>query len=468
MSHELFAPEVREMLANQDYEGLRSLCETLHPATVAEAMKEGFEPDEIWQVLSTTDLRTQALIFEYLPITQQVELVEGKARPQVGKLIERMSHDDRVDLLQRLPPRVKESLLRLVDEAERRDIATLVTYREGSVGSLMTTDYAWIPPSLTASEAIDQLRQQAPDKETIYYVYVLDEPRKRPESGLAPRKLLGVISLRDLILAPRQALVRDLMEEEIVTLHVEDDRRVAAEVLARYDFIALPVVDDDGGMVGIITHDDIIDVIQQEATGDLQRQAGIGPIEGSYLEARFSNVWYNRAKWLLLLFVLQTGTVYVMNRYEDKLTIAALVTCLPLVLSVGGNSGSQAATLVVRALALEEIVVRDWYKVLGRELLMGGALASVLGVTGLIRTYFATPPSLVDGPNLLTKLTIVLGLSVALACLWGTLLGSMLPIFFRWLGFDPALISSPAIATLSDVSGIIIYANVAILIFGLT
>ena len=468
MSHPLFSPEIREMLTDRDDFGLRSLCETLHPATVAEAMEEGFSAEEIWRILGTTDLRTQASIFEYLPIARQVEMVEGEARPQVAKLIEKMSHDDRVDLLRRLPTRVKESLLRLVDEADRRDIATLVSYGEGSVGSLMTTDYAWVPPSLTASEAIDQIRRQAPDKETIYYVYVLDEPRKRPDGAMAPRKLLGVISLRDLILAPRQAIVRDLMEEEIVALNVEDDRREAAETLARYDFIAIPVIDADGGMVGIITHDDIIDVIQQEATGDLQRQAGLGPIDGSYLEASFANVWYNRAKWLLLLFVLQTGTVYVMNRYEDKLTIAALVTCLPLVLSVGGNAGSQAATLVVRALALEEIEIRDWLKVFGRELLMGGGLAAILGITGLIRTYIATPPSLIDGPDLLTQLTFVLGLSVALACLWGTLLGSMLPIFFRWLGFDPALISSPAIATLSDVSGIIIYANVAMLIFGLS
>lgn len=467
MPHPLFTPEIREMLVENDEEGLRTLCETLHPATIAEALDDDdFGVDDVWRLLGTTDLRTQASLFEYLPMSRQVELAEGPARPQVARLIGKMSHDDRVDLLRRLPTRVKESLLRLVDEADRKDIATLVSYEENSVGALMTTDYAWVPPSLTAAEAIDQLRQQAPDKETIYCVYVLGEPTRRPDGGVSPRKLLGVVSLQDLILAPRHALIRNLMEEEIVSLRVDDTRSDAAEALARYDFIAMPVVDANEALVGIITHDDVLDVIQQEATEDLQRQAAVGPIEGSYLEARFGNVWYNRAKWLTLLFVLQTGTVYVMDRYEDKLAVAALVSCLPLVLSVGGNAGSQAATLVVRALALEEIDVLDWLRVLGRELLMGGALAALLGLLGLIRTWIATPSDMVGHDSeVLTRLTYVLGIAVALICLWGTLLGSMLPLFFRRLGFDPALISSPAIATLSDVSGIIIYANVAALFF---
>jgi magnesium transporter len=388
-----------------------------------------------------------------------------------------MSHDDRVDLLRRLPNRVKESLLRSVDEADRRDIATLFKYGENTVGSLMTTDYAWLPPTLTAAEAVDQLRQQAPDRETIYYIYVLGEPQRRPEGGVAPRRLLGALSLRDLILAPRTALIRDLMEQEIVALKYNDDRETAADVLARYDFIAVPVVDENGGMVGIVTHDDIIDVIQQEATEDLQRQAAVGPFEGNYLEAGFGTVWYNRVKWLALLFILQMVTVYVMAFYEKQIAVsAALIACLPLVLSVGGNAGSQAATLVVRALALDQLEPREWRRVLGRELLMGAALAGSLGVLALIRTWYLTPASLLEPAippepdllaprELLAKLTYVLGLAVAGTCMWGTLLGSILPLVIRRLGADPALVSSPAIATLSDVSGIVIYASIAAVFF---
>lgn len=465
MAHPLFGPEIREMLADRDEIGLRSLADSLHPATVAEALADDFTPEEVWGVLSPNDIRTQAAIFEYLPPARQVEMVE-QARPQVGQLIGKMSHDDRVDLLRRLPGRVKESLLRLVDEADRRDIATLFTYGENTVGALMTTDYAWLPPTLTAAEAIDQLRQQAPDRETIYYIYVLGDPRRRPDGGVAPRKLLGVISLRDLILAARHALIRDLMDEELVALRIDDDREKAAEVLARYDFLAMPVVDEAGGMVGIVTHDDVIDVLQQEATEDLQRQAAVGPIEGNYVEARFWTVWWSRAKWLVLLFALQTITVYVMDHYQEKIAVsAALLACLPLVLSVGGNAGSQAATLVVRALALEEVKVGQWYRVLAREVLMGGALAGTLGLLALGRTWFLTPGHLTAPGGVLEKLTVVLALSVAAICLWGTMLGSLLPLFFRRMGFDPALISSPAIATLSDVSGIAIYATIAAAVF---
>lgn len=465
MTHSLFGPEIRQMLADKEADGLRTFCESLHPATVAEALADELTAAQIWEAISPTDLRTQAAIFEYLPAAQQVEMIDH-ARPQVGQLVEKMSHDDRVDLLRRLPARTKESLLRLVDEADRRDIATLFTYGENTVGALMTTDYAWLTPDLTATEAIDQLRQQAPDKETIYYIYVLGDPMRRIDGGVAPRRLLGVITLRDLILAPRHARVRDLMEVDPVALRYTDDRAEAADVLARYDFLAVPVLDAAGGMVGIVTHDDVIDVIQKEATEDLQRQAAVGPIEGTYLEAGFATVWYNRMKWLAMLFVLQMVTVYVYAYYEDRLSVSlALMACLPLVLSVGGNAGSQAATLVVRALALDEIRPRQWPRVLVRELLMGLALAACLGVMSLVRTRYMTPADLLQGEDVLLKLTYTLGIAVAATCLWGVLLGSLLPLAIHRMGFDPALVSSPAIATLSDVSGIIIYASTAAAFF---
>lgn len=459
MSHPLFGPEVREMLAEHDAEGLRSLCDTLHPATVAEALDDEFTPEQIWEVISPSDLRTQAAIFEYLPTSRQVEMVEGTGRPQVGKLVEKMSHDDRADLLRRLSGRVREALLRLVDEADRRDIATLFTYEAGTVGSLMTTDYAWLPPTLTAAEAIDQLRQQAPDRETIYYVYVLGEHCRPPAGGgVATRRLLGIVSLRDLILAPRHAKISDLMETEFVALKLDDDRKTAAETLARYDFIAMPVVDPDGGMLGIVTHDDVIDVLQQEATEDLQKQAGVGPIEGAYLDASFWSVWRSRVLWLAIVFAMQMFSINAMAAFEDKLKVfAALAAFVPLCLSVGGNTGSQAATLVIRALALDDIRVADWIRVFRRELLMGLALALSLGVLSVARTWLLTPDNLYKNSDELLRLTYAISLAVMAICLWGALLGAMLPLIIRRLSGDPALISSPAIATISDVSGIYIY-----------
>src|SRR5262245_24636706 len=311
MPHALFGPELRVMLADDDAAGLKAFCESVHPATAAEALDDR-SAAEIWTVLSQADVRTQAAIFEYLPLGKQIDVVESH-REGVAKLIEKMSHDDRVDLLRRLPARASESLLRLVDEADRRDIATLFKFGETTVGAIMTTDYAWLPPTLTAAEAVDQLRQQAPDKETIYYLYVLDEPKRRPDGAALPRKLLGALSLRDLILAPRFTLVRDLMEDELVTLNYQDDQEKAAQVLARYDFIAVPVVDDAGGMLGIVTHDDVLDVVQEEATEDLQRQAAVGPIEGNYLDASFYRVWISRVKWLAILFLAQMFTINVIS-----------------------------------------------------------------------------------------------------------------------------------------------------------
>jgi magnesium transporter len=471
MPHPLFTPEVRLMLDERNDAALREFCESLHPATVAEALDDEFTPEQVWEAISHANIRSQASVFEYLPPARQVEMIE-KARPQVGQLLGKMSHDDRVDLLRRLPARVNEALMRLVDEADRKDIATLGQYGADTVGAMMTTDYAWLPGTLTAAEAIDQLRQQAPDRETIYYVYVLDEAARKPDGTLAPRRLLGVVSLRDLILAPRHALIRDLMESEVEALRYDEDREAVTKLFARYDFIAVPVVDDRFGLLGIVTHDDVLDVVQAEATEDLQRQAGVGPIDGNYLDARFGRVWYSRAKWLTLLFLMQMVTIEVMAHYEGKLNGGAaradasglgfMIVFIPLCLSVGGNAGSQASTLVTRALALEQIRARDWLRVFRRELLMAAALAATLGVMAVARTYVATPgdvrAQVPEGGfwNLIWVVTF----SVMGICLTGALVGAMLPLGIKAVGGDPALMSSPLIATVSDVLGIVIFFSI--------
>ncbi|MCE9563061.1 MAG: magnesium transporter [Planctomycetes bacterium] len=467
MSHPLFTPEITLMLAEANAAGLREFCESLHPATVAEALDSEFTPEQIWEVISHANIRTQASIFEYIPPALQVEMAE-KARPQMGQLLTKMSHDDRVDLLKRLPGRVAESVMRLVDEADRKDIATLFSYGENTVGAMMTTDYAWLPATATAAEAIDQLRAQAPDKETIYYVYVLDDASRRSDGSLAPRRLLGVISLRDLILAPRHALVRELMETDLATLRYDQDKDAVAQLFARYDFIAAPVVDDSFGLLGIVTHDDVLDLVQREATADLQRQAGVGPITGTYLDASFWMVWKSRAFWLGALFVLQMGTINVMAHFESDLErVAYLMVFVPLCLSVGGNAGSQAATLVIRALALEEIRTRDWLLVFRRELLMAAALAAGLGVLSIVRTYFFTPESVLAKlpPGFFWNLNWAITFSVMGICLCGAVIGAMLPLAIKSFGQDPALMSTPFIATLSDVLGIIIFFNFVKLFF---
>jgi magnesium transporter len=523
MVHHLFGPEARLMLQENDAAGMQTFCETLHPATVAETLAEEFSVEENWRFLSHTSIRHQAAIFEYFPIDWQVKMVAGTGRQHMARLIEQMSHDDRVDLLRRLRPRVAEELLRLVDEADRRDIATLVKYGENTAGALMTTDYAWLPANITVGEALDRLRLQAPDRETIYIVYVLDDNRK----------LLGVASLRDLILANRHALIRDVMEEDVVTVKVTDDREHVAKELARYNLIAIPVINDQRQLVGIVTHDDVIDVVVQEATEDVLRMGAVGPITENYLEANFFTVWRKRTFWLACLFIAELFTFTALSYFDEAIAeVLVLALFVPLCISTGGNSGSQAATLITRSLALGQVTARDWWRVLRHELAMGLALGVTLGMIGFLRgsltpndvrgniakrkepfevkvpanlqaerkgegryqfpagVYMTTEADKemvvvlpegkeddvqIEGGNYRFpaecqiryqavsrwQLAWVIAQAVAAICLWGTMVGSMLPLVFKRIGVDPGIASSPFVATFVDVTGIVIYFTIA-------
>jgi magnesium transporter len=452
----LFGPEIRLMLQEGDATEMKTFAETLHPATVASALEGGLDVEEVWRFLENTSIKHQATIFEYFPIEWQVKMVEGTGQQHMAKLIEQMSPDHRADLLRRLAPRVTESLLRLVDEADRRDIAALVKYPENTAGALMTTDYAWLPANILAGEALDRLRLLAPKSETIYYIYILDDDRK----------LLGVVSLRDLIVASRQTPIRDLMEKDVLFVRVTDDREHVAKEMARFDLLAIPVVDENGRMVGIVTHDDVIDVVVQEATEDVHRMGAVGPITENYLEANLFTVWRKRAVWLAALFVAEMFTFNAMAHFDDAMkAVTVLALFVPLCLSTGGNSGSQAATLIIRAMALGQVTTRDWFRVLRHEMVMGIVLGLTLGAIGLARAWLLTPDHVLENETRpktdLFFLTIVVGQAVAAICVWGTLIGSMLPLIFKRLGVDPGVASSPFVATFVDVTGIIIYFSIA-------
>jgi magnesium transporter len=541
MSHPLFGPEAQLMLEKNDVEGMETFCETLHPATVAEALADQFSVEDVWKFLRTTDIAHQAAIFEYFPLEWQVKMVQGAGQAQMARLIEEMSSDDRADLLRRLGPRAAENLLRLVDEADRRDIARLVKYPENTAGALMTTDYAWLPENITVEDALERLRLQAPDKETIYYVYVLNDQRK----------LLGVVSLRELIMASRRAVLHDLMETKPVTVCVTDDREKVAQEITRYDLLAIPVVDAEDRLVGIVTYDDATDVVVAEATEDAHRMGAVAPLAENYLEASFVEIWRKRAFWLACLFLAELFTFTALAYFEDAIAeVVVLSLFVPLCISTGGNSGSQAATLITRAMALGQVSRTAWLRVLRHEILMGLVLGLTLGAIGFFRasltpaevrgnspprferftvtvpesrkletnerkkatwmglgpdetTVLVTVPAKVeqiivsdepvvvelpedkelpsptaDGAGNLVyefpkkctiprppvdrwKLSMVIALAVACICLWGTLIGSMLPIFFRSIGVDPGVASSPFVATFVDVTGIVIYFSIA-------
>jgi magnesium transporter len=449
MSNPLLLPELRIMLDENDEPGLAAVFSELHPASIAD-FSEGLSTEETWRLLERASVAAQADVFTYFPMAKQLNLAEGRGHERMAKLLEEMAPDNRVDLLQRLEPEVVDGLLPLVAKAERQDIRLLLSCPEGSAGSVMTTEYASLRADMTVESAIAQLRKQAPETETIYYVYVLDEHRH----------LLGFVSLRDLILAKPDALVGDIMQREVVSVRVDADREHVAHELARYDFLAIPVVDDQNRLTGIVTHDDIIDVVVEEATKDVHQMGAVGALIESHLDAPFLTVWRKRSIWLSCLFIAELCTFSAMAHFEHAIaSVVVLSFFVPLCISTGGNSGSQAATLITRAMALEQVQPAEWWRVVKHELLMGIALGLTLGAIAF--TQAALTPQSVLGDVNRWMLAFVISQSVTVICLWGTLVGSLLPLGFRQLGIDPGYASSPFVATFVDVTGIVIYLSIA-------
>jgi magnesium transporter len=445
----LLTPELREMLDTNDAGGLREFCEAIHPSSVAEFMEE-LSVAQTWKVLSHAEPKRQAAIFEYFPPTRQHELIGGAERNQLARLIEAMEPDDRASLVRSLDERLREELLPLVAAAEREDIRRLLQYPENSAGSIMTSNYAWLPEDITEAEALVRLRQQAPDRETIYYVYVLD----------SERRLTGIVSLRGLIVGRPSDRVSDQMSRKVVSVRVDEDKEDVARKFAQYDFLALPVVDQENRLVGMITHDDVLDVVVDEATEDVHRMGAVGPGVENHLAAPFVTVWRKRVLWLSCLFIAELATFTALSHFEDAIeAVVVLALFVPLCISTGGNSGSQAATLITRSLALGHITVRDWRRVLRHELLMGLALGVALGAIGFARAALTTQAVLGEASR--WQLALVISQSVMAICLWGTVIGSLLPLLFKRLGFDPGMASSPFVATFVDVTGIIIYFSFA-------
>jgi magnesium transporter len=442
----LLVPELREMLLEQDGVAMREFCEVLHPAGVAENLEE-LDDDDIWEVLTHAPLRRQVEIFAFFPLERQRRLVVGADHKRLAGLIEEMAPDDRADLLSELEPAQVESLLPLVAQAERAEIRRLLSYPESSAGSLMTTDYASLPEDVTVREALNLLRLQAPDRETIYYVYIVGEQRV----------LRGFVSLRKLILAHPERRVGDLMDSDIIFARVTDDQELVAWRMAKYDFIAMPVVDEQDRLVGIITHDDVLDVVQEEATEDAHRQAAIAPLEQSYIATPIPVIVWKRIVWLVVLFGTSCLTAWILKRYEDVSRLYVwLSTFIPLVIASGGNAGSQSATLIIRTLSLNEAKVTQWPLIVGRELLVGLTLGAILAAIGFVPAYFLAESN-VHG-------ALVVSATVATVVLLGALVGSMLPVIFKRMGMDPALMSNPLIAALCDVSGVVIFYTLVTLV----
>jgi len=382
---------------------------------------------------------------DQLQLLQEFSLVERRSWLRL------LEPDDAADVIQEAPEEEREGLIALLDEAARKEVRALLAYAEDDAGGLMSPRYARLRPDMTVDEAISYLRRQARQRlETIYYVYVLDDHQR----------LLGVVSFRELFVAASGARVREVMETDVVVAHEELDQEALGHLFARHDLMAIPVVDGEGRLKGIVTVDDIVDVVQEEATEDAQKFGGMSALDAPYLSIKLPEILRKRVGWLTVLLVAQSMTVTALHYFEDQLARAVVLALfVPLIISSGGNSGSQASTLVVRAMALGEVRLRDWWRVFLRELTSGISLGAILGTIGLVGTLIFWP-----GIESVALVALTIGLSLVGVVLWGTLVGSMLPFILRRLGFDPASASAPLVATLSDVTGLVIYFSVASLV----
>ena len=413
---------------------------------------------EVWGILSPEDRlagfrlldpgEADEFFFD-LSARDQAELLMGLTIAQRRLWLRTLAPDDAADCVQEADEEERAGLLNLLDEPTRREVSALLAYEEDDAGGLMSSRFARLRAEMTVDEAISYLRRQALshiDVETIYYIYVLDNAQN----------LQGVVSFRELFSERGDRLVRDVMRTEFVTVPEEMDQEAVARVMAEYDIVAVPVLDPSGRMVGIVTVDDIVDVVQEEATEDVQKFGGMEALEEPYLRTTFFELIKKRGGWLALLFVGETFTATAMNFFNDEISQQIfLASFVPLIISSGGNSGSQASTLVLRALTLGEIRIRDWWRVVRREFFSGLVLGTMLGLIGFMRVIIWQAVLPQDYPTM--PFATMIFFSLVGVVMFGTLTGALLPIILRKLGFDPASASAPLVATMVDVTGLIIY-----------
>ncbi len=454
MESESLQQRLVELLRIGDFPGLKQELQSLLPADFAEALKAlaAKEQAVLFRLLHT---EAAAEVFEYLPVEDQEALIHAMGNEESAKILEAMASDDRTALLEELPTHVCARLVELLSPEERKVALRLLDYPEDSVGRLMTSEFFTIRDHWTAGEVLEHIRRHGRDSETLNVLYVVD----------GNGRLLDDVRIREFLLCPLDVTVLQLRDEVCVALTATDDQETAVAAFRKYDRTVLPVVDGKGGLVGIVTVDDVLDVVEEEATEDIQKLGGLEKLDEPYMEISFGRLVKKRATWLVVLFVGELFTATAMKHYEGEIAKAlVLAAFVPLIISSGGNSGSQAATLIIRAMGIGEVKLKDWWRVMRREIFSGLTLGLILGILGALRiTLWAEIfPGIYGEHWALIALTV--SLSLIGVVLWGTLSGSMLPFLLKRLGLDPATSSAPFVATLVDVTGLVIYFAVAGLI----
>jgi magnesium transporter len=450
----LLLPEIKSLIDARDFGALRELFREWPRADVAEVILDMPENDQviIFRVLPAA---LAADVFEYLDVDAQQQLLRAMAHEQVVAILNEMSPDDRTALLEEMPSAAARQLIKLLTPEERKIATALLGYPENSVGRLMTPDFIAVKDDWTVQHVLDYVREYGQDKETLNVIYVVDDHGK----------LIDDLRVREILLRPLTAKVSDIRNDTFAALKVNDSQQEALNIFRKYDRAALPVVDSSEVLVGIVTGDDMLDVAEEEATEDIQKLGGMEALDEPYTTIPFLRMLKKRATWLILLFLGEMLTATAMQGYNSEIEKAAILAMfLPLIISSGGNSGSQATTLVIRAMALGELRLVDWFGVVRKELLSGVSLGLILGTIGFFRISLWQYLHIFDYGPYHWLVAITVGVALVGVVLWGTLSGALLPFLLRRCGLDPAASSAPFVATLVDVTGLVIYFNVALLI----
>ena len=450
----LLQPELAELIRRRDFVQLREILCAFPAPDIAEIFYD-LNPGDEAVLLRLLPRELAAEVFEHLPLEDQEKLLHALGSEQVVQILSDIAPDDRTALLQELPAAALQKLLNLLSPEERKVAIELLGYPKNSIGRRMTPGYVAINQNWTVGEVFTHLRREEHKRDAMNQLYVVD----------SKGHLVDFVRLRNLIVAPPPMSVLELLENQRIFLRATDDQEMAVAAFKKYDVTMLPVVDSNDVLVGVVTVDDVLDVAEREATEDIQKLGGVAALEASYLKTGIWEMVKKRAPWLAVLFIGEMFTSVAMQNYGGEIQeVVVLAFFVPLILSSGGNSGSQATSLIIRAMALQDVLLRDWWRVLRRELATGFLLGCILAAVGMARVFlwqflhFAGPGGY--GANY-AMLSLTIGVSLVCVVLWGSLVGAMLPMFLRLIRLDPAVCSAPFVATLVDVTGIVIFFNVA-------
>lgn len=439
-----------------DKKKLRIFLDSLDISIIEDIIDE--IPDYESLVIDTMSLNRAVNVFRILDVPTQERIVKRLSRKKVSEILKELPPDDQTSFLGELKDDdLVNELMSLLSPEDKEEVSTLLAYPEDSVGRLMTPDYLAINKNITVQEALNTIRKEGKDSETIDVIYILDD------HGV----LLDDLRIRELLITDPQTRIEDLMDDRLIYLRAEDHQEEAIQIFKMNNRVALPVIDQNRVLLGIVTIDDVLWIADEEYSEDMQRFGGSGTLDEPYLDVPLYKLVWKRAGWLIVLFIGELLTASVMQYYEDQLAkVIVLAMFLPLMISSGGNSGSQASTLIIQAMAVGDVKLSDWWRVFRREILSGLSLGIILGIIGFIRIYVWH----FIFPDLYGEQWILVGSTVSLSLigivLWGSLIGSMLPFILRKFGADPATSSAPFVATIVDVTGLMIYLTIASYIFG--